>query len=301
MFLVTFFLSLLSWFPAPEATYTEPANVFISTNKGKSWEGFAKGLPEDLSPRDVLEHEGSIYLTAFNDGMYVLEPDSDTWEIRNTGLPVTNQFNDLPLGKTREHDFFPSSFAAKGDQLILGTFNRGVFVSNDKGKSWVAATTNIDDVVSALLFVDDLLIAGTHSGIWQSEDQGVNWELRCETGFRINALALHNNQLHVARQNGMGILTNNNLEWSDMKTGWAIIQLQTEGDQLYAITAKEEVFRTTTGEVWENNKFAVKGLPANSLMEAIWGGLSPKLPNEISAGVVSQTSRGWIVSAGGGC
>jgi len=302
MFLFAFFISLLSWFNTPAcASPNEPVNLYISTDNGQSWEGFAKGLPSELNVMQVIEHKNSIYLTAIGDGVYVLEKDSDTWVKRNTGLPTADAFDGLPLGKKTRRDFFPTSIAAKGDRIVIGSYDDGAFYSDDDGQTWTQATTNVDDVVSALLFTDGLLIAGTHRGIWQSADGGVNWELRCETGFRINALALHNNQLHVARQNGMGILTENDIEWADLETDWAIGQLHSEGGSLYVTTAKKEVFRTTAGEVWESNKFAIKGLPANSLMEAMWNHLTPKIPGDLPAGRVTETSRGWVLTVGGGC
>ncbi len=291
---------MLSWVDTPEVVITpEPASVYLSTDNGKSWESFAEGLPKELNARKAFEHNGTIYLTVMNGGVYVLEKGSDTWLKRNSGLPIKGQA--APTIDDRGYDFFPTSIAANGNQLILGTFNHGAFYSDDEGKSWKQATINIDDVVGSLLFTDKKLIAGTHKGIWQSKDRGITWELQCETGFRINALAMHNGELHVARQNGMGILSNNNIEWSDMKTGWAIIELQAQDDELYAITAKQEVYKSKKGKLWESNKFAIKGLPANSLMEALWGGFSPQLPGEMPAGLITKTSRGWIVGTGGGC
>ena len=69
MFLFTFLFSLLSWVGTPaECAPIDPASVYISTNKGESWDGFANGLPTDLMVRDVLEHDGTIYLTAIKDG-----------------------------------------------------------------------------------------------------------------------------------------------------------------------------------------------------------------------------------------
>ncbi len=302
MLLFAYIFSLLSWFNAPVVSVvTEPASVYLSTNKGKTWEGFAKGLPKDLSVIDILEHEDNIYLTAIGKGLYVLEKNSDTWVERNNGLPGIVSFEGVPLGTKTRMEYFPTSIAAQGDRLVLGSFDDGVYYSDNLGKSWQQATTNIDDVVGALLFTGDNLVAGTHLGIWQSADGGVNWKLRCKTGFRINVLAMHNDQLHIARQNGMGILEGDHIEWSNLETGWAIGQLISKGDELYAITAKNEVYRTKTGELWEDNKFAIKGLPTASLIDAIWNGYTPQLPEENPNRKIIPTSRGWIVGAGGGC
>lgn len=295
MLFISLLLSCFSFFESattPASVNSEaPGPLFISSDHGASWDDFAEGLPLDLAVRDVLEHEGTIYLTSTRHGVYVLPKFSCTWQQQNEGLPLGGVF-----------EFFPTSLAAKGKLLVLGTFNHGVFHSTDGAKTWQVARQNISDVVGSLTILEDnTILAGAHKGLWKSTDGGVNWAIVNETGYRINALAEHNGMLFVAKQNGMGILNGTEVDWNNMSTKWAIIQLLSEGDYLYAITAQNEVFRSKDGQFWENNALSMKGILGSTLPEALWNGLSPKLPSDLAPGLITATSRGWIVGVGGGC
>ena len=293
MFLISLLLTCVSFFgfDTAQTSDTTPGPLFISNDQGMSWDNFGEGLPSNLMVRDILEYEGKVFLTSINHGVYVLPKFSCTWQEQNNGLPSGGAF-----------EFFPTSLAAKGKLLVLGTFNHGVFHSTDQGQTWTVARQNIPDVVSSLLIVDEnTVIAGAHKGIWKSTDGGVNWQLVVEEENRINGLVEHKGRFFVARQNGMGLLQGNEVVWSSMTSDFAIIRLTSAGDYVYAITANNEVFRSKDGQFWESNAFCLKGIPSKTVPEAHWNGLSPKLPGNVPAGLVSETSRGWLVGTGGGC
>ena len=53
----------------------------------------------------------------------------------------------------------------QGDQIIVGSANDGIFISNDKGSTWVAAGLNGKQIYS-LAITQHTLLAGTDSGIY---------------------------------------------------------------------------------------------------------------------------------------
>lgn len=269
----------------------KPAALYLSQDKGLSWTQFAEGLPADLEARDIVEYQGTIYLSALRYGVFVLTPGASTWQQRSFGLPFS--ILNAPL--------FPTSLTRTDDRLILGTFDQGLFVSCNEGMSWERPAKGIPGVISCFLQTDDRLLAGTHAGIWESKDDGNTWENIVQTNFRINALAEHNGQVFVARQNGMGILHEATIQWSDLTTEWAIIQLMHDAEHLYAVTAKEEVFRSKDGAFWHSNRLAMRGLPSTSLVKALWSGYEVRLPDPVPAGMVKPTSRGWLVGRSSGC
>ncbi|MGB3545778.1 MAG: sialidase family protein, partial [Saprospiraceae bacterium] len=260
--MLLFSLLLLLHLPAPTITIPVaaplPPALYLSTDRGESWDGFSAGLPEDVQPREVLEHNGNLYLTALDYGLFVLPAGDCVWQHRNTGLPRDDKFA-----------FFPTSIAAHGNTLLLGTFTNGIYLSKDGGAHWHRPVFNVSDVVGSLLFTDNLLLAGTHNGIWQSFDRGESWQLlRPDKNVRTNAIALHGGKIFVAKQNGMGILTGRTVHWSDLVSRWAVIQLLRQGDYLYAVSAKNEIYRTTDGTVWEAPTDFGSCLPADNLAAA---------------------------------
>ncbi len=218
-----------------------PAALYLSADQGKIWNSFMDGLPEDVQPLEVVEQGGHLYLTTRNYGVYLLPAGDCTWQPRSNGLPLDKKFH-----------FFPTSLVAQGKVLVLGTFSSGVYLSKDGGATWQRPIFNISDVVGSLLFTNDLLLAGTQNGIWQSFDRGESWQLRRpDKNVRTNALALHGGKIFVAKQNGMGILNGSDIAWSDLVSEWAIIRLIQQGDYLYAVSAKNEIYRTRDGSVWQ--------------------------------------------------
>ena len=241
--------------------------------------------------RDLIEHEGTLFLSAREYGVFVLEPGACTWQQRSFGLPRS----------ILKAALFPTALSRAGDRLLLGTFDQGLFISCNEGRSWERPVQNIPGVISSFLYTHDRLLAGTHTGIWESKDQGNTWEMIAQTSTRVNALAEYKGQIYVARQNGMGILTDKQIQWSDLSTAWAIIRLIPEAEYIYVVSAKDEIFRSQDGKVWESNRLALKGLPSNNLSKAIWSGYTLPLPDFASTGMVVPTSRGWLVGRSNGC
>lgn len=263
-----------------------PPNLYLSTDWGANWAGFANGLPDGTNPRTILEHEGKLLLATSGNGVFALPAGKNTWEARNQGLPK---------------EVFATSLAAKGKVLVLGTFEKGVYVSRDGGLHWRRPIFNIKGgSVRALLFHEGQLIAGTDSGIFRSADGGETWR-RSGPITQINGLVLHNGQLFAARQNGMGVLNNDVVTWSSVYTDRAIAQLISHEDYLYARIIGGGIIRSTNGKSWEKQIFTVPGPGYKSLPEALWQGYEPDLPSDLPVSSIIETSRGWLAGLQSGC
>ncbi len=290
MYLFSLLFTLLFSTPPAPAVSAPDQVLYISTDEGTNWNNFAEGLPERLQVRNVIEHEGNLYLTTNTMGIYVLGENACTWENRSNGLPLTTK------------GFFPTALAAHGNVMVMGTLEHGVYLSKNGGGHWRRAMFNINGMVSAFLFNDDRLLAGSDTGVWQSYDNGDSWQRHSNEMTPINNLALHNDQLFVTRQNGVGIMKGKDIVWSDVQPDWAFGQLLIGGDFIYAISAKNEMFRTKDGSYWEQRlAWFPNGLPNNNLPEALWSGYKAQIPGETPPGRITPTSRGWIVWPSNGC
>lgn len=290
MYLFSLLFTLLFSTPPAPAVSAPDQVLYISTDEGANWNNFAEGLPEKLQARKLMEHQGDLFLASNTKGIYVLTANGCSWENRSKGLPLGSK------------DFYPTALAAHNNILLLGTYNHGVYISKNGGAYWRRATFNINSTVSDFIFNDDRLMAGSHSGLWQSYDNGDSWQRQSSDMTPINALALHNDQLFVAKQNGIGVLTDKDIVWSDVQPDWAFSQLLTAGGYLYAISAKDEMFRTKDGSFWEPRlSWFPNGLPNKNLPEALWSGYKAQIPGDTPPGRITPTSRGWIVWPSFGC
>jgi photosystem II stability/assembly factor-like uncharacterized protein len=288
MYLLLFLTGLLNFGAQTDSMPTEPSLLYLTTDLGDHWQPFDNGLPKNIDLRKVVELEDKLFLLTMSDGIYVLPKGATAWKSSSAGLAK---------------EVFSSCMAAKGNLVVLGTFKRGVYVSNDGGANWRRPFFNLKNVsVRSLLFHDNALLAATDMGIWRSFDNGETWRQDGTDHTLINELAIHNGQVYVAKQNGMGILKGKEIEWADVKTEWAIGKLFSEGKYIYAIPAKGNIIRSKDGVNWENQQFHIKCTSAQNLPEALWDGYQPDLPmkGDMPA-TIFTTKRGWIAGMRSGC
>ncbi|MGB3546153.1 MAG: hypothetical protein WBA17_04220 [Saprospiraceae bacterium] len=269
--------------PAP----APPPSLYLSTDLGVSWNAFTDGLPPDAQTREVMEHRGDLYLGTFKHGIYVLPAGECAWQSRSTGFPVNLSIN---------------TFIGIGNRILAATYNGGIYLSDDKGAHWRRPIFNVNqDWTDPLLFHNGILYGGTDGGIWSSADRGDSWQLLSEERVPIYGLALHNDQIFVARQNGMGILKEKQIIWADISTETAIGPLLSVKNYLYAKTAGGEVIRTKNGNKWE--RITLDPADPSAFIDSsmsLWN-VQPKLPGDLPAGAVTETSRGWVVGLFNGC
>ena len=93
--------------------------LFKSINKGKTWKNIASELPEKtLLWRIVQDHiDGDLMFLASEFGVYFTNNQGEKWQQLNNGIPNIS-VRDIAVQKTE-------------DDLILGTFGRGIYILDD--------------------------------------------------------------------------------------------------------------------------------------------------------------------------
>jgi len=131
--------------------------------------------PYGPSVESLTANEGNIYAGSDSNHIFRSTDDGLTWsEIDSgfTGLRTT-------------------ALAAKGDTIISGA-PFGIFVSTNRGKSWVH-TARLHSI-HTLVFHSDGLYAGTDDGVYRSNDFGMTWDTLF-TSYDIPAIAFNGSTL----------------------------------------------------------------------------------------------------------
>lgn len=262
--------------------------LYLSTDQGSTWTDYSAGLPGDADVNGLLEHNNTLIVITRNQGVFTLAEGKTKWQPSSNGLPLDNEF------------FHPICLVARGSDLVMGTFAHGIFVSRDGGDSWRPSTYFMNEIICSLYFDGDGLLAGTRNGLYRSSDRGDNWQKWGKDDSNVNAITRYNDQLFVARQNGIGILSGDQIEWQNLKTDWAILDLIQDDNFLYAQSARKEIHRSKTGTEWEAPNLVFYSLQAG-LIDFLWRGLEVNLPGGDAAGKIHTSSRGWFVGLASGC
>ncbi len=263
-----------------------PSSLYLSTDNGESWQPFGYGLPEGVSPNEVLEHDCDLYISTWQSGIFKLSAGTDRWERTSQGLPDK-------LGVL--------SLAARDQFMMLGTFDKGVYYSRNGGHHWQRSVFNPKGgAVHSLLFLDGRLIAGTERGVYHSWDLGFSW-MRSGPAMPINDLARHRGKIYAARPDGIAVSEDGGDSWALTYQGEEVWKMMVDGDYVYGLLSGDGMIRSNDGTDWLLPTEENTGERATDLGSAIFRGLDPELPTDLRVRKVVATSRGWIAGLSPGC
>ena len=123
---------------------------------GKQWTSITKGLHENCLVTNLLIKANTLY-AGTNKGVYRLQIGADLW---------------LPMGLD---DRFVTSVVASATTLYMGTWQEGVFRSDD-GNNWQNIGLGGLNVHTLAIF-NNRLYAGMRGGggVYYTADEGVSW------------------------------------------------------------------------------------------------------------------------------
>lgn len=117
------------------------------------------------------------------------------------------------------------SLAIKNEVLILGTLSHGVFISSDKGATWLEKNNGIvNKQIWSLAVIDDYLFAGTATGgVYRSADNGNTWVAangNIPSTTIIRSFVKFDGKFFATSTNkGVYVSTDGGLNWNQNNTG----------------------------------------------------------------------------------
>lgn len=213
--------------------------LYLSDNFGDSW----RKLPDPFNniyfhPRITQNAQGRIFLWDERGGILSSPDNGDTWEQHYYLLPGDRRIT--AFAAVGDSCFigmrdglqvaFGSGFStttasvsgfagmeitallASGDVVVAGTDGKGLFVSEDRGKTWTnrMPQATAGPYFTTLVREGNTLLAGTRfQGVYYSEDLGRQWRLK-NTGLKgmtVNDLHLEGNTLYATTDSYYNVYT----------------------------------------------------------------------------------------------
>lgn len=134
--------------------------IYMSDDNGDNWTPKNTGLDYFSVKAIVHNTAGNIFIASKK--VFFSADTCNSWTDRSNGIP--SGVNVISL-------------YTKGNKVIAGTTDGGVFISNNEGLNWNVANTGLPNHdITAVAFIGDTLFAGTEYGhFFISNDNGSTW------------------------------------------------------------------------------------------------------------------------------
>jgi hypothetical protein len=186
----------------------------------------------------VKDSEGTIYSTILNFGLFKSTNDGYSWS-QLKGSPIQRWTTEILLNSN--------------ENLVLSTL--GVYVSTDKGLTWIQSNLPQSSVLKLEKTFSGSLLASTQYGIYRSSDGGYNWS-EVNTGFLMfsDLTNVDNGYVFASGFDGIFKSTDDGLSWeiTSFDSG-NIATIFWNGNSLFAYdNSNIKYYRSTDyGEDWE--------------------------------------------------
>lgn len=190
---------------------TASAGVFRSTNEGASWIALDSGLTaQDQYSRGVLClcFKGSnLFAGTVGTGVALSSNNGASWTWTNTGLYSGT---------------IVYAIISQAADLFIST-NFGIYRSPDDGTTWTSVSGALHgDIFSIMSDGTNLFAGGQQTGLYISTDKGTSWIPRNggPTIFpQINAVVTSDSNIFVGTDAGLFLSTNTGASWTDISKG----------------------------------------------------------------------------------
>lgn len=190
----------------------------------------------------------NIIYAATNNGLFISQDTGKTWSRIGTGLPRG----------------YVISFAISGKIAFAVIEDYGLFYSSDKCNTWTDISkslshirTDVDDLISKIIFLGKTVVISTSEGIFISEDNGKTWIAR-NKGIEqkyISDMATNGKDIFIGTESdGVFISSDLGRTWTQRNLGLPELKIRTIAvtNDLFIIATKEKgiFISLNKGERW---------------------------------------------------
>ena len=178
---------------------SEGIGVVYTTDAGTTW-GFGEGRIRDFEISSVEIKDGKVYAGGKDVSFFSSDPDfTQPW----------NLLGDVSVAQFHNVHFRDPGF------VLIATNNQKIFISSDKGNSWVTRRLAAGVPYSIAMAADSSIYTTANRVLYRSDDMGVSFD---SIGFYPNTLPLSmdiwpNNDIWLSTSQGILYSNNNGLSW----------------------------------------------------------------------------------------
>ena len=220
--------------------------IHFSSDFGATWT--LKSCPAGYV-RNIVVKDSIIFVNGDFDGVFKSIDNGSTWTSINSGIA-----NPAQAWSLMQNDSL----------LILGTSGSfsgdtaSIYISSDDGASWTKVfSLGWYDVFYSFAFSGNEVFAGAlPSGLYYSNDKGVNWTL--QSGGNSKHIALTDTNLLRAGGSGIFLSPDEGISWTNVLSMYTGYSFASSGNLTFAGTSNGFYYSTDNGYTWINDN---NGLP----------------------------------------
>lgn len=213
--------------------------LLISLNYYSScqWEEMNSGL-----------YKGKIVkILLFNDTIYAAVDEMGIYYSTDKGIQWTR------MKKSPS----PRCFYVDTNLIVVGTWGNGIFLSKDRGQSWISKNNGLpSNYITAVFSKDGVLFAGVWGyGVYISSDEGDNWVRTYISSGRAYSFIAKDDYIFVGTDDGVFFSDNDTLWYPTNLRGVEVYSLAVNGTWLFAGASNAMYISTDKGKKWTKFQF----------------------------------------------
>jgi len=143
-------------------------------------------------------------------------------------------------------------FTTNGNNIFVGTYINGVYLSTNNGTTWTQTALN-NEYVYSLAVLGNNIFAGTENSVYLSTNNGTTWTQTALNNKSVISLVTLGNNIFAgtADSSGVYLSTNNGTTWTQTAlNNLNVYSLAVLGNNIFAGTENSVYLSTNNGTTW---------------------------------------------------